>query len=236
MVKKIKKKGDKMHFTKDANLVDFVGSHKRPAFITIIPTFGMVPIEFHTASLRLATPTNAKSQVFTIRGEEIGKARNFAVHHLLSGDFLPEFFFFFGDDIIPEWDSLLRLYDEAVGGKWDVLGALYHLKREGTPTPILWRDELSGPLVPHVHFEPGEVVWSDIVGMDFTLIRPEIFRGLSEPYFLTGPRRDEASGSIEVFTEDAYFCQKAKIEKGAKMGVHTGIRVAHMDISTGEIY
>lgn len=225
-----------MHVKETSNLIDKQGMHKRPAFLTILPSFGMVPLEFHIAAMRLATPMNARSSIFSIKGEEIGTARNFAVEAFLQANDLPEYFFMYGDDMIPDWDALIVLYEEAVRGKWDALSALYHIKVEGAPTPILWREGMNGPMRAGVHFRPGEVVPSDIVGLDFTLIRPEVFRKMSKPYFLTGPKRDETTGAIDYFTEDAYFSAKLKHEAQGKIGVHTGVRCNHMDVKTGEIF
>ncbi len=259
MVKRIRRKErEKVQLKPDNELISYVGSHKRPAFLTIIPTLGWVSIEFHMAALRLAMPANARSSAIqamhtpvdfphpkairgelegkSIKGEEIGKARNWAARLALSMNPLPEFFFFFGDDMIPDAMALVALYDEAVKGRWDVLSALYHIKMPySEPVPILWREEMSGYMMAGRDYQIGETVVSDICGMDFTLIRPEILKRMTEPYFLTGPQQD-ANGIVENFTEDAFFCAKAKRQAHAKMGVCTAVRVGHLDTFTGEVY
>ncbi len=121
-------------------------------------------------------------------------------------------------------------------GKWDVLAGLYFLKQE-PPIPILWRDEIDGFLEEGIHYKAGEVLESGIAGMDFTLIRPEIFEVMEEPYFKTAftDKTENTRGGVWLHTEDAWFCKKV-IELGGRVGVHTGVRVGHIDVETGVVY
>lgn len=225
-----------MQVKENSELINRQGQHQRPTFITVLPTFGMIPVEHHIATLRMANPTNARSSIFTVKGEEIAGARNMAVEAILNMEVLPEYIFFFGDDMIPEWDALVKLYDEAVKGKWDVLAALYFMKADGVPRPIMWRESGSGCLQEGIDYQLGEVVLSDVAGMDFTLIRPEIFYKISKPWFKTGPTPDADGLSFWTHTEDSFFCRKAIQEANARIGVHTGVRVAHLCTQTGELY
>lgn len=225
-----------MQVKEDSKLVNHQGQHQRPTFITVLPTFGMIPVEHHIATLRMANPTNARSSIFSVKGEEIGKARNAAVEAILGMEILPEFIFFFGDDMIPEWDALVKLYAEAVKGQWDVLSALYFMKQDGVPNPILWRDSKSGALQEGIDYQLGETVISDIAGLDFTLIRPEIFFSISKPWFKTGPTESPDGEGFWTHTEDSWFARKARLEAEAKIGVCTDVRVAHLDVVTGELY
>lgn len=213
------------------------GNHKKPTLFIGLPTMGMVPIEFHIAAQRLLTPINAKLESYVVKGEEVGVARNMIAKMALSRGQKAEFILFIGDDMIPNWDALVLLYEEAVRGEWDILGALYYMKQNGVvPMPILWREGIVGYLREGIHYQPGEAVVSDISGMDFTLIRTSIFEKISYPWFKTGPTKVEGIDDIWLHTEDAWFCRKAKNEANAKIGVHTGVRVGHLDIATGEVY
>jgi hypothetical protein len=225
-----------MQVKEDSKLVNHQGQHQRPTFITVLPTFGMIPVEHHIATLRMANPANARSSIFTVKGEEIATARNMAVEAILRMEFIPEFIFFFGDDMVPEWDALIKLYQEAVQGQWDVLSALYFAKRDDVPFPILWRESKSGFLEEGIDYVLGEAAISDIAGMDFTLIRPEIFHKISKPWFKTGPTAVENGETFWTHTEDAWFSRKAIEEANVRIGVHTGVRVAHLDVQTGELY
>lgn len=210
--------------------------HKRPTMTVGIPTFGMVPIEFYISSQRMLTPINARMENIIIRGEEVGVAREMIAQRVLKSLNPSEFILFLGDDMIPHWDALVLLYEEAVKGNWDVLGALYFIKQDGAiPMPILWRDDVVGYLKEGIHYNLGEVAISDIVGMDFTLVRTDSLKKMQPPYFKTGPTENTQNKAVWYHTEDSWFCRKAKAA-GLKIGVHTGVRVAHLDIKTGEVY
>lgn len=208
-------------------------------------TFGMIPVEHYVAALRLARPLNCRMDLMiqklpsmkTIKSTEIGRARDLICREVLSYVIKPEFIFFFGDDMIPEWWHLVKLYEEAIQNQWDILAALYYVKQDEVPQPILWREGMNGTLKEGIHYTAGEVVMSDIAGMDFTLIRPEIFKKMEPPFFRTG--LEPVPGAAEKYwmhTEDAWFCRKVKYEAHGKIGVHTGVRVAHYDVNTGEVY
>ncbi len=231
------------------------GAHRRPTFLKVLPTFGKLDIAFHVAAQRLIMPVNALVDSISItmsndgwqgdsgvdavviRQEEIGRARNLVMERVLSvpQEQRPEFIFFFGDDMIPGFDCLLNLWEAArKDPTWDVLAALYYVKQDYWPVPILWREEVPGPLREGEHYQAGEVVASDICGLDFTLVRPEIFEKIPPPWFKTGPTETE-TGGIWLHTEDAWMVRKVK-DAGGKVGVHTGVRVGHLDVRTGEVY
>lgn len=222
-----------------------VGDHRKPHFITVVPTLGMVPIEFHIASSRLQSPVNAISAMLAVKGMEVGVARNYAINEILKADPCPEYIFFLGDDMLPPWDGLVKLYSAISTGEWDCLTGLYYWKGE-PPTPLTWRKGKVGPLLPDIDFILGEIVQVDVTGMDFTLIRTEALRKMdpNEAYFKSGPGTAlelEEYGEyvpkdkVIQWTEDVYFCGKA-IRAGLRIGVHTGVRVAHLDVKTGAIW
>ncbi len=213
-----------------------ISSHRRPTFLKVLPTFGKLDIAFHIASERLIMPVNALVESFTLVGEEIGMARNKAVEFVLNRpkEKRPEFIFFFGDDMIPQYDALIRLWEIMRKETWDILSALYYVKQDFYPTPILWRDEIPGYLREGEHYQLGETVETDICGFDFTLCRPEIFEKVGPPWFKTGPTTTNRGG-IWVHTEDVWAVKKVQ-EVGGKVGVATSIRVGHLDTNTGEVY
>lgn len=236
-----------MRFQEEAKIEDMViGSHQRCHIMVCIPTLGMVPIEFFFAAMRLQMPINGQVFQHIVKGMEVGKARNKAVEDMMNmrRDDRPKYMFFIGDDMIPEWDAFVRLYEVMETEKWDMLTALYFWKGE-PPTPLVWRDNHVGRMKPGVDFKVGERVWVDLTGLDFTLIRVELLEKMEPPWFKTGPSlRSEMPNRLEPYirgesvimhTEDAWFCQKAK-KLEAKLGVHSGVRVGHMDVKSGNIY
>lgn len=235
-----------MRFNRHAQIEQMIiGSHQRCYIMMCIPTLGMVPIEFLFTAARMQMPINGQVFQHIIKGMEIGKARDKAVHDLLAmGKEKPKYLFFLGDDMIPEWNSFVRLYEAMEEEEWDVLTGLYYMKGE-PPTPLVWRDDHIGRMKPNVHFKVGERVRIDLTGLDFTLIRVSLLEKMTPPYFKTGPSlRAEIPTPLEPYiepksiimhTEDVWFFQKAK-QLGAKCGVHSGVRVGHMDIKSGAIY
>jgi len=236
-----------MRFQKDAELKDIdVGSHRRAHVMMCIPTLGMVSIKFMFGGMRLQMPTNGQVFQHIIEGLEVGEARNKAVEDLMSlkKEERPEYLFFFGDDMIPDWDAFVKLYDAMQEEQWDMLTGLYFLKGE-PPTPLMWRDEIVGAMKPGRDFVLGERVRVDLTGLDFTLIRTSLLEKMKSPWFKTGPSKySEMYEVLEPYiglngfvshTEDAWFIQKSR-PFGAKIGVHTGVRVSHLDIKSGSIY
>ena len=222
-----------------------VGNHKRATFLVCLLTLGFVPIEYHIASSRLAYPLNGRANSVVVKRYEVGKARDYCVENLLKmpEEMRPDYMFFFGDDMIPEYDGLIKLYAEMATGKWDVLTGLYYLKMDD-PVPLTWRVGTLGYIYPGKHYKIGDVIDVDITGMDFTLISTEFLlkmqREIEPPYFKTGPGELPYAEYFEkneyvTYTEDVYFL--AKVRKcGGRIGVHTGVKVGHYDVNTGMIF
>lgn len=236
-----------MRFDKDAKLEDMIiGSHQRCHIMMAVPTLGMVPIEFMFAAMRMQMPINGQVFQHVVKMMEVGKARNKAVEDIMAmpQKDRPKYLFFLGDDMLPEWDAFVKLYEAMEAEKWDMLTALYFWKGE-PPTPLVWRNDHVGRMIPGKDFTIGERVWVDLTGLDFTLIRVEMLEKIEAPWFKTGPSLRAMipnalepyikNESVVMHTEDAWFCPKLQ-KVGGKIGVHTGVRVAHMDVKTGNIY
>ena len=223
-----------------------LGNHARCHIMCAVLTLGVVPIEFVVGFGRLQMPINGSVFQHIIKAVEVGKARNMAVEFLLSipKKDRPKYLFFYGDDMLPPWDGFVKLYEEAEKNKWDCLTGLYFLKGE-PPTPLTWRNDHIGRLQPGRDFKVGEVIWVDLTGLDFTLIRTELLEQMEPPYFKSGPSlRSSVPSSIAkhvdpkavlLHTEDVWFYNKVRL-MGGKIGVHTGVRVAHIHTATGMIY
>lgn len=240
-----------MRMPKETKISDIeLGSHQRCHIMVTLLTLGMVPIEFVVGFGRLQMPING--QVFQhiikiLKGKEVGDARNDAVRHVIEMpvEQRPRWLFFLGDDMIPPWDGFVRLYEEAEKNDWDCLTGLYYWKGE-PPTPLTWRNDHIGRLIPGKDFKVGDVVWVDMTGLDFTLIRTSLLEKMKDPWFKTGPSvRKNIPAEIEkhtaydeaviTHTEDVWFYGQARA-LGAKIGVHSGIRVAHFDVKSGMIF
>lgn len=211
-----------------------VGNHSRASFLLCVPTLGMVPIEWVVGFTRMAVPVNAVHYSHVIKNQEVGVARCGFADVALQMKPRPKAVLFVGDDCIPPFDGLLKLYDAFEEGQYDVLAGLYYMKQESYPIPIMWRRDIVGPMRENKHYTPGDVVDCDICGMDFTLIRPSIFEKIEKPYFKTGPTIVPEGGML-YHTEDTWFCDLVK-KAGGRVGVHTGVRVSHLYTATGEVF
>lgn len=209
------------------------GIHRRPDIVLGLPTLGIYPAKVFIAFSRLQMPVNALSTTILVENMEIGEARNYIAKSVKNNKTRPHYLLFIGEDMLPQWDSLVLLHEEAVKGQWDVLAGLYYMKAD-PPTAVAWRQGVPGPLVPGKHFKKDEVVQVDVCGMDFTLINTDIFDIIDEPFFKTGPEINKLGG-IYKYTEDTYFLEKCR-KKNLKIGVHTGVRIGHLYYKTGEVY
>ena len=218
-----------MRMSREVKVV--TGQHERPNFLVAIPTLGIVPIEFVIAFSRLQMPINALVSSMVVSKTEVGVARNYVGKHLLQLNNKPKYLLFIGDDMLPPWDGVIKLYQEMETGKWDILSGLYFIKQD-LPIPIIWRKDTIGYLEADKHYNIGEVVWVDVCGMDFTIIRRDVFERLEYPWFKTGP--SIMNNKLVAHTEDVYFCDLARKAK-MNIGVHTGVRVGHYS-KTGEVY
>lgn len=222
-----------------------IGGHRRPHIeMCVLCENGMMPSKFWLASSRLAMPINGQVSLQMIEGFEVGIARNMAVEEVLKRPEKdqPRYLFFFGDDMIPAYDGMIKLHEEIEQGEWDCLTGLYYMKGD-PPTPLTWRDDRVGRLRPGRDFQKGEVIWVDLTGLDFTLLRTSMLRKMEKefgpPYFKTGPstRRDENNSLVGIVThtEDTWFYGRVK-KLGGTIGVHTGVRVGHYNKNTGALY
>lgn len=223
-----------------------VGSHQKCHIMIGLPTLGMVPIEFVIGIGRMQLPINGQVFQHVVKGYEVGIARNLCVEYIMKmqPEHRPKWLFFIGDDMLPEWDGFVRLYEEASRNGWDCLTGMYYWKGE-PPTPLIWRNDKVGRLLPGRDFKENEVVHVDLTGLDFTLIRVELLEKMSSPWFKTGPSlrknvprpvgKYTEVDLIITHTEDVWFYGKAR-ELKAKIGVHSGVRVGHLDVKTGCIY
>lgn len=236
-----------MQISKDVKLEDMLlGKHQRCHILMGIITLGMVPIEFAFSFMRMQMPINGQIFQFLVKGFEVGKARNMVVQHVMNmvPEQRPKYIFFIGDDMLPSWDGFVKLYEEAEQGEWDCLTGMYFWKGE-PPTPLIWRNDCVGRLRPGIDFTIGEAIHVDLTGLDFTLIRTNLLENIEPPWFKTGPsKRGDIPTVIEPYirhesvvthTEDVWFYSKAR-QLGAKIGVHTGVRVGHFDHRSGCVY
>jgi hypothetical protein len=119
---------------------------------------------------------------------------------------------------------------------FDAISGLYWLKSDppvpmafGSPTRSRTKFDFR-PVSVTAAVKKGSVVEVNGIAMGCALWRKDLFRKVSstqkEPWFKTTPN----------FTQDLYFCRRAKREVGARFGVHAGVRVAHYNPNTKQFF
>lgn len=118
---------------------------------------------------------------------------------------------------------------------FDAVSGLYFTKGI-PPRPMAYGNPANGP----DDFKPQPVkdavaekrtIEVNGIGMGCAVWRKDLFRKVSEPWFVTVPK-DNMTGTGGG-TQDLTFCRKAKEEAGARFGVNCAVKVGHINLSTG---
>jgi len=207
-----------------------------------VPTFGQVSIEWHTHMMLLQAPLNRSVFQGSVRGTEVGMARNILVDQALhythaAGRAISHVFFVDDDCLVPPY-ALTKLLEH----RRPIVAGLYFAKTE-TPQPLMLRGEYDGLVE---RWTPGELVECDGHGMGCTLIEMRVFRALIASGRLTQTLWDgrliweffkttrdqftieDGSPKITNQTEDMFFLRLAKAI-GFQSAVDTGCFAWHWD-------
>lgn len=234
-------------------------AYRDQSHVLLTPTRGDVPIEAALSWLKLASPMNHPRGWFHRKRQEVAAAYNWLVDMALTDPTAKSYKWLVtaeDDNILPD-DGLIELMaaihqcpdcgqsvdddnlcPEGHRG-FDAISALYFTKSE-PGMPMAYGDPAKADLSSgYVNFEPvsirdavneGRVIEVNGIAMGFTLWRRSLFEEVSEPWFKT------VNEDGRCDTQDLYFCRRAKLEAGARFGVHCGVRVGHIDRASGVIY
>lgn len=115
---------------------------------------------------------------------------------------------------------------------YDAVSGLYFVKTD-PPIPMAYGTPKKGartfdfkPRSVAAAVKKGVVMEVNGIAMGCALWRKDLFRKVSQPWFET----------TESYTQDLFFCSKAKKEAKARFGVHCGLRVGHYDPGTKELH
>lgn len=152
--------------------------------------------------------------LFTPRRFSIDTMRNMAAKLAVENDY--DYLLFIDDDILLEATALKQLIDRDK----DIIAGLTMIR--GYPyRPMMFRFSSEGSLGIFEEYEEASdesgLVQVDAVGCSFTLIKVDVIRKMSPPYFVTGAMN----------TEDVYFCLKA-LQVGAEIFVDTLVPTGHL--------
>lgn len=199
-----------------------------------IPTLGRpVSLDWASAFKSLHPPINYNMTVCQIKGAPVADARNAIVREALRVE--ARYVFFLGDDVIVPGHTLRQLIfrmenNPSIG----VVGGVYCSK--STPAaPLVFRGNGCGT---YWDWKIGEFFEVTGLGMDCTLIRTDLFREISEPWFKTvdTDQFDEGINRADQWTEDLYFLHKVSKETKHQIWCDGSIVCDHEDVFGGKKY
>lgn len=210
------------------------GSWKRQRIITILPADAMIPAKVALSLWNLIYPPNNGVVRILAQGMEVGDAYSSAIEQILAHPELKdwEYVLTVEHDNLPPQDGVIKML-EVLESRQELsaVSGLYFTKGEGGCAQI-WGD----PKDPISNFRPQVPVAESVVeccgtGMGFALFRLSMFKDkrIARPLFKT------KKGDGGVGTQDLMFWAEAR-KYGYRCAVHCGVKVGHMDPSTGIVW
>lgn len=191
----------------------------------------------------LIAPMNQKRGMLFVHGDEVGHAYDRMIENLLNDPELSKWKYVMtmeSDNIQPP-EAQIRLLETIKEGNFDGVSGIYWTKGQ-IQRPMAYGDPVRFNNTGVLDFEPrdvrdalarGHVMEVNGIAMGCSLYRMSLFREIPKPWFVTVA--DVIDGKAIGFTQDLYFCRKAK-EAGKRFAVDFRVRVGHMDFSDGTVY
>lgn len=200
-----------------------------------LPTLGRpVPLDWALAFKALNPPINFNVLFSIIKGKEIGLARNEFAKQALHHDC--KYLFMLGDDVeVPAHTLRKLLFRMENTPNIDVVGGIYCSKCD-PPAPLVFKGDGAGT---YWDWKVGEFFEVTGMGMDCTLIRTEVFKKLSEPWFKTvdNDQFQDGINAAEAWTEDLYFFRKLREElPDSKVFCDGSVICKHHDVYNNKVY
>lgn len=199
-----------------------------------IPSLGKTSLVWLSHAIKLAAPMASTGSLTIALGHEVGEARQKLTELVLGLEPCPKYMFFLGDDNIAPVNGLRCLMDTMRTRNAPAVAGLYHIKEKPPTVPILWRNDIPGPLTAGRDFAWGDIVECDGTGLDFVLFETSALRQMPGCKFKTLMEWIPGHG-MRMQTEDAYFWERW-VKLHGRVLVDTRVRVGHFDNRTGAIY
>lgn len=205
-----------------------LGHYRNLSTVWVTPTRGTMATRLAFSWMSVVGGFNQQLVKLCIEKFEVGQAYNEALTLILSNPVLSKFQYMLcvEEDNAPPADGLLKLYESIA--EYDGVGGLYWTKGEGG-VPMIWGDPQTPDTYAPQPVKKDSLQECNGLGMGFTLFRLDMFRNAG---FEQGQWFKTGSADGGMYTQDLYFCSKAK-KLGFKFAVDTRVKVGHLDASTG---
>ena len=202
--------------------------------IICIPTLGRaVPLTWAWAFKNMVPSINYNVEYLQINGKQVAEARNEAAEYAVKKNV--RYLFFVGDDVVVPQHTLKQLIFRMENNeKLGVVGGIYCSKSD-PPAPLVFRGNGAGS---YWDWKAGEFFEVTGLGMDCTLIRTEVFKEVSKPWFNTEDSNKFLDGvnAAQMWTEDLYFLWKVHKETEWKIYADATVLCEHWDVSKNKSY
>ncbi len=199
-----------------------------------IPTLGRpVSLAWASAFKSVHPPINYNMTVCQITGAPVAEARNAICEEALKLE--ARYVFFLGDDVVVPAHVLRQLIMRMENmPELGVVGGVY-CSKSNPPAPLVFRGNGHGT---YWDWKVGEFFEVTGLGMDATLIRTEVLKKLSKPWFKTVDTDQFADGinKADQWTEDLFFLHKMAEETEYKTFCDAAIICSHEDVFGGKSY
>lgn len=168
-------------------------------------------------------PRGYKSRIKHVYGKKVDESRNLIVDDAIKNN--SKYIFFIDDDVKPPRDVLIKMIrymDLDENNKIGVLSGDYNIK-DNTNTSV-HLVKVNGELrsIDMIKEDIVDINW--MIGLGCALIRTDIFKDFSKPYFKCHSK--DITGSD--INEDAHFCELV-FQNGYSIIVNKNIKCRHID-------
>ena len=198
-----------------------------------LPMAGRLHVpEWSLAFAALNYPSNTNVEWVTIKGHEVGEARQAIAEKVVESE-IP-WLFFLDDDTQPPYFCIRRLIYDIQNAAPDVMVAAgIYCSKTNPPEPLVFKEDGMGAFW---DWKVGDVFECASIGTGCMMIRTEVFKHLEKPWFKTVSETpmEGDTGKFEI-TDDLWFCRKVR-ETGYKILADTGVQCIHWDVDTQTPY
>lgn len=198
---------------------------KKRILIALPTAKNIEPMTFHSI-YHMIIPEGYECQLQFFYGYQVDQIRNMIANAVIEDNY--DYLLSIDSDIILPSDTLVKLLSQ----NKDIISGMYRQRKHHEHiVEIFMRNEYGGVMqVPYYDMPDKDVFEIDACGMGVCLIKSEVFKKMSQPWFLYHSSLEEGG----TLSEDVYFCMKAQ-EHGFKIWADKTIQVPHIGETTFEI-